>query len=98
MDYPVLGHYDPAVDASVESGGDEQELLCECFSSFNILSLSRERRKTRPVNTHLIDQRFDVSERREISPHPYIHCSHHGARSGVLLPDLNISNILHDKL
>lgn len=31
MDYPVLGHYDPSVEATAESGGDEQELLCEYF-------------------------------------------------------------------
>ncbi|XP_076240982.1 PAN2-PAN3 deadenylation complex catalytic subunit PAN2 isoform X3 [Calliopsis andreniformis] len=29
MDYPVLGHYDPSVEATDESGGDEQELLWE---------------------------------------------------------------------
>lgn len=30
MDYPVLGHYDPSVEASADSGrGDEQELLCK---------------------------------------------------------------------
>ncbi|XP_043787474.1 PAN2-PAN3 deadenylation complex catalytic subunit PAN2 isoform X1 [Apis laboriosa] len=29
MDYPVLGHYDPSVEATADSGGDEQELLWE---------------------------------------------------------------------
>lgn len=30
MDYPVLGHYDPAVEATDHgSGEEEQELLCE---------------------------------------------------------------------
>lgn len=31
MDYPVLGHYDPSVEATAESAGDEQELLCKYF-------------------------------------------------------------------
>ncbi|XP_034178278.2 PAN2-PAN3 deadenylation complex catalytic subunit PAN2 isoform X1 [Osmia lignaria lignaria] len=29
MDYPVLGHYDPSVEATAESTADEQELLWE---------------------------------------------------------------------
>ncbi|CAK9819946.1 PAN2-PAN3 deadenylation complex catalytic subunit PAN2 [Anthophora quadrimaculata] len=29
MDYPVLGHYDPSVEATADNGGDEQELLWE---------------------------------------------------------------------
>lgn len=42
MDYPVLGHYDPTVEATDHgSGEEEQELLCKC--SFCIVVYSRAR-------------------------------------------------------
>jgi len=42
MDYPVLGHYDPTVEATDHgSGEEEQELLCKC--PFCIVVCSRAR-------------------------------------------------------
>lgn len=39
MEYPVLGHYDPTVEATDHgSGEEEQELLCKYHASFPSLS------------------------------------------------------------
>lgn len=91
MDYPVLGHYDPSVEATADSGGDEQELHCEYISYLLLtffLFVLRRRQTNSPLrpNAFIIHRRFEDTERRETSFLFHdTRCSKRDARSGVPL-------------
>ena len=74
MDYPVLGHYDLSVEATAESGGDEQDLLCEYISRDFRRSflLARAPKENTPLVSiyDLFDRELEHSERREITTLP----------------------------